>query len=84
MATTVQIDISDEHRDRLARLAAARGVSLESVAGRLLADRLRELDDDPLLALSGAIDSDVTDAGVRHDDYIGQALFDELRGRPNA
>ena len=35
---------------------------------------------DPLLALAGTLQSDVTDLGERHDDYIAAALLAELRG----
>ena len=35
---------------------------------------------DPLLALAGTLQSDVTDIGERHDDYIATALLAELRG----
>jgi hypothetical protein len=35
---------------------------------------------DPLLALAGTLQSDVTDIGERHDDYIGDALLAELWG----
>ena len=35
---------------------------------------------DPLLALAGTLECDVTDIGERHDDYIAAALLAELRG----
>ena len=35
---------------------------------------------DPLLALAGTLECEVTDIGERHDDYIGDALLAELRG----
>ena len=35
---------------------------------------------DPLIALLGTLESDVTDLGERHDDYIGDALLAELWG----
>ncbi len=35
---------------------------------------------DPLIALFGTLECDVTDIGERHDDYIGDALLDELWG----
>ncbi len=35
--------------------------------------------DDPLLALLGSITCDVTDVSERHDEYIGQGLYDEIR-----
>ena len=37
-------------------------------------------DIDPLLALAGTLECEVTDIGERHDDYIGDALLAELRG----
>lgn len=33
---------------------------------------------DPLIALAGTLQSDVTDIGERHDDYIADALLAEL------
>ena len=35
---------------------------------------------DPLIALLGTLESDVTDIGERHDDYIADALLAELWG----
>ena len=35
---------------------------------------------DPLIALLGTLESDVTDIGERHDDYIRDALLAELWG----
>ena len=35
---------------------------------------------DPLLALAGTLQSNVTDISERHDDYIAAALLAELRG----
>ena len=35
---------------------------------------------DPLIALLGTLESNVTDIGERHDDYIGDALLAELWG----
>ena len=35
---------------------------------------------DPLIALVGTLESDVTDLGERHDDYIAEALLAELWG----
>jgi hypothetical protein len=32
---------------------------------------------------AGALTSDVPDAGTRHDEYLGEALLEELRGGPN-
>ena len=35
--------------------------------------------DDPLMALFGTVESELTDIADRHDDYLGQALLEELR-----
>jgi hypothetical protein len=35
---------------------------------------------DPLIALLGTLECDVTDIGERHDEYIADALLAELRG----
>ena len=35
---------------------------------------------DPLIALLGTLESNVTDIGERHDDYIADALLAELWG----
>ena len=35
---------------------------------------------DPLIALAGTLECDVQDIGERHDDYIGDALLEELWG----
>lgn len=35
-------------------------------------------DTDPLLALAGTLKSNVTDIAERHDDYIRDALLEEL------
>lgn len=44
-------------------------------------EQSRETPDiDPLLALAGTLECEVTDIGERHDDYIGDALIAELRG----
>lgn len=37
-------------------------------------------DIDPLLALAGTLECEITDIGERHDDYIGDTLIAELRG----
>jgi hypothetical protein len=38
---------------------------------------------DPLIALLGTLESNVTDLGERHDEYIGDALLAELWGDNN-
>ena len=38
---------------------------------------------DPLLALAGTLTCDATNIGEKHDEYIGQALLEEMRGTDN-
>ena len=38
---------------------------------------------DLLLALAGTLTCDVTNISERHDEYIGQALLEEMRGTDN-
>jgi hypothetical protein len=37
-----------------------------------------------LRGLAGCLDSGVPDAGLRHDEYLGEALEEELRGNSDA
>jgi hypothetical protein len=37
---------------------------------------------DPLLSLIGSIHSDIRDVAENHDAYIGQALYQDLKGEP--
>lgn len=49
-------------------------------AGEISADE--ELSD-PLLALAGTLTCEATDISERHDEYIGQALLEEMRDADN-
>ncbi len=83
MSRTIELEIPDALHDRLEEAAAREGKTPQSVFVRLLESYLSSKprarpapEDDPLLKLAGVIDSNVTDVGSRHDDYIGQALLD--------
>jgi hypothetical protein len=71
MSHTLTLNLSDETYDELLRAARVREQSPESVASRLLGSSLS----DPLLRLSGCIDSPVTDVAERHDEYLGRELL---------
>jgi hypothetical protein len=71
MSHMVTLNLSDEAYDELLRAARDRDQSPESVASRILDDSLS----DPLLRLSGCIESPVTDLSERHDEYLGQELL---------
>ena len=60
---------------------AEAGSEASAVIRETDADQSRETEtDDPLLALAGTLECEVTDIGERHDDYIGDALLEELQG----
>jgi hypothetical protein len=71
MSQTLTLNLSDEAYDELLRAARERDQSPESVASKILDSSLS----DPLLRLSGCIDSPITDVAERHDEYLGRELF---------
>jgi hypothetical protein len=73
MSHTLVLDIPEEAYAELLRAASLNGLAPEQVAQRILEDMLV----DPVLQLAGCIKSPVTDAGERHDEYIGQAIYDQ-------
>lgn len=85
MAHQLSLVVPDEVYEPLLRQARAKDQTVEAVAGECLA-RAVEKDAEPdefLRDWVGFWASGVADAGVRHDDYIGQALYDEMKGTPN-
>jgi hypothetical protein len=56
------------------------GKTPEVVAAECIAQSVGPADDDPLMKLFGSIDSGLGDVAERHDEYLGQALADEMRG----
>ena len=92
MPATLTIAVSDAALARLTERAAALGTTPEAVLAAdveqtvpLSADALAPAvrPGDLLRKWIGAFESGVPDMGSRHDVYIGQALLDELRGKPN-
>jgi len=42
---------------------------------------MQQPESDPFLKWIGAFESDVPDAAERHDHYLGEALYKELKGQ---
>lgn len=83
MAHQLSLLIPDEVYEPLLRQAQSKDQTVETLAGECLA-RAAEGDPRPgerLRRWAGAFASGVSDAGERHDEYIGQALYDELKGK---
>jgi hypothetical protein len=84
MSHPLTIDVSDDVFLNLSKLALQQGKPPEDLARELVSKAIQELEEDPLLKWIGAFESNVPDAAERHDHYIGEALFRELREEPGA
>jgi hypothetical protein len=80
MTHSLTIEIPDEIYQPLVVRARQEGQSPESLAGDLVAHGLRPAGLSPeLRKWAGSVNSGVSDAAQRHDDYLGQAQADQLR-----
>lgn len=79
MTHLITIQLPDEVYAPLAQRAQQSGQTVEALAKNVIADAVSSatnvVDDRDWI---GGWASNVSDAGERHDDYIGEALFDEL------
>jgi hypothetical protein len=81
MTKTLTITLPDALEQALAQTAVQANQSTEELIVQLLTQTLlpdSEAESDPLMALFGSIQSDIPDLAERHDEYIGQALYDEM------
>ena len=83
MSHPLTIDVPEEVFSYLNKLALQQGKTPETLAQELVSSAVQELEEDPLPRWAGAIDSEISDVAERHDYYIGQALYRELRGNPD-
>jgi hypothetical protein len=81
MGRRLVLDLPTEVYDSLEKNAERSGRTPEELGAEWIAQGARQAEESPLLALAGAVESDVTDAFLRHDDYLGQALHSEMRSR---
>jgi hypothetical protein len=84
MAHQLVLEVPDEVYQPLLRRAQDTGRPLEAVAADCLAEAVQPRGpSERLRRWAGAIDSGISDLAQRHDEYIGLALYDELKGRPD-
>ena len=83
MSHPLTIDVPEEVFSYLSKLALQQGKTPEALVQEQVSTAVRELEEDPLLRWAGTIDSEISDVAERHDYYIGQALYRELRGNPD-
>jgi hypothetical protein len=83
MTHKLTLEIPDEVYQPLWQQAQATGQSVEAVAGACLAESVQsKAPGGRLRRWGGSWASNVPDAGLRHDDHLGEALADELQERP--
>ncbi|MFE4105048.1 hypothetical protein [Almyronema epifaneia] len=86
MTKTLKITLPDSLEQSLAEAAAKANQSTEEWILQLLIQNqtfqesalIASASLDPLLQLAGCIDVNISDAAENHDQYIGQALYDEM------
>lgn len=89
MAKTFIITIPDDLEQALTAQAERLNKSPEEIVLQVLSQQLmtvfqpnsvQQVETDPLLRLIGSLNVDVPDLAESHDYYIGQALYQELKG----
>lgn len=78
------IDLPEALQQSLLSQAAQTHTTPEQFIIQLLTQNLipttppPDLTNDPLFQLIGCIDSDILDVAEKHDEYIGQAIYEEM------
>jgi hypothetical protein len=78
------IDLPEALQQSLLSQAAQTHTTPEQFIIQLLTQNLipntppSDLTNDPLFQLIGCIDSDILDVAEKHDEYIGQAIYEEI------
>ena len=81
MSHPLSIDLPEDVFSNLSKLAHEQGRTPEAVAQELISRGVQQPESDPFLKWIGAFESDVPDAAERHDPYLGEALYKELKGQ---
>jgi hypothetical protein len=81
MPATLTIEVSDELWECLRQTAARQGKTPEAIAAEYLANWTSRLPAGAVRRWAGAWASNVPDASLRHNDYLGLALHRQL-GEP--
>ena len=89
MPKTFVITLPDDLEQALTIQAENQNKSPEKIMLQVLSEKLtdsskledtQESETDPLLQLIGSLSVDIPDLAENHDYYIGQALYQELKG----
>ncbi|NCO32739.1 MAG: hypothetical protein GW893_02555 [Armatimonadetes bacterium] len=82
MAHTMTLQVPDDIYQPLVNAAEVIDRQPEEVAVEWLSSVANDVNHDPLLALAGTLECELTDVADRHDDYIGQGLPKEANNLP--
>jgi hypothetical protein len=78
MSQTFTIDLPEALQQTLINQAAQTQITPEQLIIQALNQYLQPTDTDQLLSLIGTLDLGTTDLAENHDQYIGEALYQEL------
>ena len=80
MEHILTLEVPQDVYEPLAKTAQQTGQTPEEVAVEWLAAALRQVVDDPIERFIGALRSNIPDWVDQHDEYIGQALMEQMCG----
>ncbi len=83
MERTITLEIPEETYKAIEMQAKTQGLRPAQLVMEWLSEavkRAQTAEEDPLEALVGTLECEVTDVAEHHDEYIGQALAKELQG----
>jgi len=83
MSRTIMLEIPEETYEAIEMQAETKGLEPAQMVVEWLSEAIRRAQiaaEDPLEALIGTLECEVTDVAEHHDYYIGQVLAKELRG----
>ena len=78
MSRTLSVEVTDWCYQALADFSRKEGKPPEDLSSQWLTAAVRLRSEDPVLKLSGILDSETPDLSERHDDYLGDQLSDEM------
>lgn len=87
MSRTITLEIPEETYEAIEMQAESRGLEPAQVVVEWLSEAIRQaqIAEDPLEALIGTLECEVTDVAEHHDYYVGRALAKGLReGMPHS
>lgn len=83
MSRIITLEIPEETYEAIEMQAESKGLEPVQIVMEWLSEAIRQAQiaaEDPLEALIGTLECEVTDVAEHHDYYVGQALAKELQG----